>query len=39
MENRPLILKIKANCISYEGFYTYGGLSGRDMEALSNWNV
>ena len=24
----PLILKIKANCISYEGFFTYGGLSG-----------
>lgn len=31
----PLILKIKANCISYEGFFTYGGLSGRDLEALS----
>jgi tryptophanase len=26
--NSPLILKIKANCISYEGFYTYGGLPG-----------
>lgn len=31
----PLILKIKANCISYEGFFTYGGLAGRDLEALS----
>jgi tryptophanase len=34
-ENSPLILKIKANCISFEGFYTYGGLSGRDIEALA----
>ncbi len=33
--NSPLILKIKANCISYEGFYTYGGLNGRDLEALA----
>ena len=31
----PIITDIKANCISYEGFYTYGGLSGRDLEALS----
>ncbi len=31
----PLILKIKANCICFEGFYTYGGLSGRELEALA----
>jgi tryptophanase len=30
-----LIPAIKANCISYEGFITYGGLSGRDLEALA----
>ncbi len=31
----PLILKVKANCICYEGFYTYGGLNGRDLEAMA----
>jgi len=34
-KHNPIIFEIKANCISYEGFYTYGGLSGRDLEALA----
>lgn len=31
----PLVLKVKANCICYEGFYTYGGLNGRDLETIA----
>lgn len=34
-KNESLIMNIKANCICAEGFITYGGLSGRDMEALA----
>lgn len=33
--NDALIQSIKASCINYEGFYTYGGLSGRDLEAMA----
>lgn len=33
--NADLIMKIKANCICYEGFTTYGGLNGRDLECLA----
>lgn len=33
--NAELYQKIKGNCISFEGFITYGGLSGRDLESLA----
>lgn len=34
-DNPELVNKIKSNVISFEGFLTYGGLSGHDLEALA----
>jgi len=34
-DNQEFYQKVKANCISFEGFTTYGGLSGRDLEAMA----
>ena len=34
-ENTDLFQQIKGRTISYEGFISYGGLSGRDLEALA----
>lgn len=34
-KDKDLYQKAKAMTISYEGFTTYGGLSGRDLEALA----
>ena len=34
-EDKELFQKAKGNTISFEGFTTYGGLSGRDLEALA----
>ncbi|NLY19738.1 MAG: tryptophanase [Tissierellia bacterium] len=34
-EDAELYQKVKGNTISFEGFITYGGLSGRDLESLS----
>jgi tryptophanase len=34
-DNEHLILEIKSRCIEFEGLYTYGGLAGRDLEALA----
>ena len=33
--NPELVMKIKTNTISYEGFITYGGLNGRDLAAMA----
>ncbi len=33
--DEDLIARVKVNTISYEGYLTYGGLSGRDLEALA----
>lgn len=34
-EDAELYSRVKGNTISFEGFVTYGGLAGRDLEALS----
>jgi tryptophanase len=34
-DNEALVEKIKANVIPFEGYLTYGGLAGRDLEAMA----
>ena len=34
-DKQDLYQAIKGTCISFEGFVTYGGLSGRDLESLA----
>lgn len=36
IKNNPaLVMKVKTNTISYEGFTSYGGLNGRDLETMA----
>lgn len=34
-KNKEVYEVVKQRCISFEGFVTYGGMSGRDLEALA----
>lgn len=34
-DNNELVAKVKGNTIAFEGFISYGGLAGRDLEAIA----
>jgi len=34
-DNDDLVAKVKGNTIAFEGFISYGGLAGRDLEAIA----